>query len=76
MQEWRLFLPGEKRLVKAEKGPESAEWSRSWRGREHKAWESAAQERNLRGRSPGRIKKQPASSQRKRGKENFYSTVG
>lgn len=32
-KEWRLFLPGEKRLVKAEKVPESAGWSRSWRGR-------------------------------------------
>lgn len=28
-----MFLPGEKRLVKAEKVPESTGWSRSWRGR-------------------------------------------
>lgn len=42
------IVPGEKRLVKAEKVPESAGWSRSWRGRENKAWEPAAQKRNLR----------------------------
>lgn len=63
-----IVSSGEKRLVKAEKVPENAGWSRSWRGREHKAWEPAVQERNLRWRSPGRIKKQTASSQREKKK--------
>jgi len=44
---WRLsYSKGAKENIKAEKLPESAGWSRRWKGREHRAWEPAAQQKN------------------------------